>query len=209
MKKFFTYLFASAAFCMIGTVNTMAQDEAAVETSDFTANLDDFYVGKGSDDACTYDPATHKMTWAGYFDNWFNIKGCQNKKWPAGTQFFVEIAESTCPIRFHIGSDPAIVEGVAHNGVNMIELTEEKVVNNFRVLGPRYDTEGNVVPGECIIKMVKICLPGSTDKPAPTAINNVAAETAADGQRYNLAGQKVGKNAKGLYIMNGKKYMKK
>lgn len=26
MKKFFTYLFASAAFCMIGTVNTMAQD---------------------------------------------------------------------------------------------------------------------------------------------------------------------------------------
>lgn len=209
MKKFFTYLFASAAFCLMGTVNAMAQDEPAVETSDFTANLDDFYAEKGGDANCTYDPATHKMTWAAGYDNWFNIKGCQNKKWPAGTQFFVEIAESTGPIRFHIGSDPVIVEGVAHNGVNMIELTEEKVVNNFRVLGPRYDTEGSVIPGECIIKMVKICLPGSTDKPAPTAINNVAAETAADGQRYNLAGQKVGKNAKGLYIMNGKKYIKK
>ena len=31
MKKFFTYLFASAAFCMIGTVNAMAQDDEVVE----------------------------------------------------------------------------------------------------------------------------------------------------------------------------------
>ena len=39
--------------------------------------------------------------------------------------------------------------------------------------------------------------------------DNVKAQTAGSKQAYNLAGQKVGNNYKGIVIKNGKKYLKK
>jgi hypothetical protein len=42
-----------------------------------------------------------------------------------------------------------------------------------------------------------------------TAINAVEAEQNFDGQAYNLAGQRVAQPTKGLYIVNGKKIIKK
>lgn len=48
-----------------------------------------------------------------------------------------------------------------------------------------------------------------SDTPA-SAINNIAVESATDAQLYNAAGQKVGKNYKGLVMQkNGKKWMQK
>ena len=42
----------------------------------------------------------------------------------------------------------------------------------------------------------------------PTGVEKVSVKEVLAGQRFNVAGQKVGNNAKGLYIMNGKKYIK-
>ncbi len=45
-------------------------------------------------------------------------------------------------------------------------------------------------------------------KATATGINNIAAETTAKGDLYNVAGQKVNANYKGIVIKNGKKYIK-
>ena len=41
-----------------------------------------------------------------------------------------------------------------------------------------------------------------------TGIKEVSLKEVLNAQQYNLAGQKVNNNAKGLVIMNGKKYVK-
>ena len=41
-----------------------------------------------------------------------------------------------------------------------------------------------------------------------SGINTINAEAAADAPAYNLAGQKVGKNYKGIIVKNGKKVLK-
>ena len=49
-----------------------------------------------------------------------------------------------------------------------------------------------------------------TVAPVPTGINNITTEaTDANAPAYNLSGQRVGKNAKGVLIKNGKKYVVK
>ena len=50
---------------------------------------------------------------------------------------------------------------------------------------------------------------GFTFDGAATAISNVNADAKANSSAYNLAGQRVNANAKGLIIMNGKKYLNK
>jgi hypothetical protein len=50
---------------------------------------------------------------------------------------------------------------------------------------------------------------GATEQFVPSGIAGVKAAVKADGAIYNLAGQKVGKDYKGLVIMNGKKFVQK
>ena len=50
---------------------------------------------------------------------------------------------------------------------------------------------------------------GATEPFVPSGIAGVKATVKADGVIYNLAGQKVGKDYKGLVIMNGKKFVQK
>jgi hypothetical protein len=50
---------------------------------------------------------------------------------------------------------------------------------------------------------------GATEPFVPSGIAGVKAAVKADGVIYNLAGQKVGKDYKGLVIMNGKKFVQK
>ena len=50
---------------------------------------------------------------------------------------------------------------------------------------------------------------GATEPFVPSGIAGVKAAVKADGAIYNLAGQKVGKDYKGLVIMNGKKFVQK
>lgn len=48
-----------------------------------------------------------------------------------------------------------------------------------------------------------------TQKPTAIGTNNVDADKTADGKKYNINGQLVGKDFKGIYIMNGKKHLNK
>lgn len=50
---------------------------------------------------------------------------------------------------------------------------------------------------------------GATEQFVPSGIAGVKTAVKADGAIYNLAGQKVGKDYKGLVIMNGKKFVQK
>ena len=50
---------------------------------------------------------------------------------------------------------------------------------------------------------------GFFDDDDATAIKGVESDTAENGAIYNLAGQRVGKDYKGIVIKNGKKFMNK
>ena len=53
-----------------------------------------------------------------------------------------------------------------------------------------------------------ICETLVVGKGTPTGVKEVFLKEVLNAQQYNLAGQKVNNNAKGLVIMNGKKYVK-
>ena len=74
--------------------------------------------------------------------------------------------------------------------------------------GEGFDVTGVLVTAKLSGKIVKELAPISA--PVPTGINNITTEaTDANAPAYNLAGQRVGKNAKGVLIKNGKKYVVK
>ena len=74
--------------------------------------------------------------------------------------------------------------------------------------GEGYDVTGVLVTAKLSGNIVKELAPISA--PIPTGINNIsAAVDSADAPVYNLSGQRVGKNAKGVLIKNGKKYVVK
>lgn len=74
--------------------------------------------------------------------------------------------------------------------------------------GEGYDVTGVLVTAKLSGKIVKELAPISA--PVPTGINNITTEaTDANAPAYNLSGQCVGKNAKGVLIKNGKKYVVK
>ena len=62
------------------------------------------------------------------------------------------------------------------------------------------------VDGVTLAKTLNIYLPGEGEA---TAIKTVETAEQQDGAIYNLAGQRVGKDYKGIVIMNGKKYLVK
>ena len=74
--------------------------------------------------------------------------------------------------------------------------------------GEGYDVTGVLVTAKLSGNIVKELAPISA--PVATGINHIsAAVDSADAPAYNLAGQRVGKNAKGVLIKNGKKYVVK
>lgn len=74
--------------------------------------------------------------------------------------------------------------------------------------GEGYDVTGILVTAKLSGNVVNELAPISA--PVPTGINNITTEAAdADAPVYNLSGQRVGKNAKGVLIKNGKKYVVK
>lgn len=74
--------------------------------------------------------------------------------------------------------------------------------------GEGYDVTGVLVTAKLSGKIVKELAPISA--PVPTGINSITTDAAdANAPAYNLFGQRVGKNAKGVLIKNGKKYVVK
>lgn len=74
--------------------------------------------------------------------------------------------------------------------------------------GEGYDVTGVLVTAKLSGNIVKELAPISA--PVPTGINSITTDAAdANAPAYNLSGQRVGKNAKGVLIKNGKKYVVK
>lgn len=74
--------------------------------------------------------------------------------------------------------------------------------------GEGYDVTGILVTAKLSGNVVNELAPISA--PVPTGINHITTDAAdADAPVYNLSGQRVGKNAKGVLVKNGKKYVVK
>ena len=94
------------------------------------------------------------------------------------------------------------------NGTDKVMIYNKFKTNVTISEGEGYDVTGVLVTAKLSGKIVKELAPIST--PVPTGINNITTEaTDANAPAYNLAGQRVGKNAKGVLIKNGKKYVVK
>lgn len=124
-------------------------------------------------------------------------------------------------------SDKYLCDLVTVENVNITTEKEGTYTNNYLVSGDDkvmiydkfktnvtiskgegYDVTGVLVTAKLSGKIVKELAPISA--PVPTGINNITTEaTDADAPVYNLSGQRVGKNAKGVLVKNGKKYVVK
>ena len=94
------------------------------------------------------------------------------------------------------------------NGTDKVMIYNKFKTNVTISEGEGYDVTGVLVTAKLSGKIVKELAPIST--PVPTGINNITTEaTDANAPAYNLSGQRVGKNAKGVLIKNGKKYVVK
>ena len=91
--------------------------------------------------------------------------------------------------------------------------TSEKIYfNGAKMVKFAVKSDYNVAPRRCWFDNLKIqrLTAGETEPFDPTAIDVVKANTAVKAEGiYNLAGQKVNSNYKGLVIINGKKVVLK
>lgn len=126
-----------------------------------------------------------------------------------------------------LATDKYLCDLVTVENVNITTEKEDTYTNNYLVSGDDkvmiydkfktnvtisegegYDVTGVLVTAKLSGKIVKELAPISA--PVATGINHIsAAVDSADAPVYNLAGQRVGKNAKGVLIKNGKKYVVK
>lgn len=126
-----------------------------------------------------------------------------------------------------LATDKYLCDLVSVENVNITTEEEGTYTNNYLVSGDDkvmiydkfktnvtisegegYDVTGVLVTAKLSGKIVKELAPISA--PVPTGINNITTEaTDANAPAYNLSGQRVGKNAKGVLIKNGKKYVVK
>ena len=224
MKKFFTYLFASAAFCMIGTVNAMAQD---VEEEDLLPDM--FYDWT--------DPENPKEFEVEYKVG--DVADPGNVIIGTGALFFNVYADLSDWDELEMITDGQFARVFMNrypdeNGGHQAQCSEEYDPNTLALDGnkawvqERYYTisEDRTV---YTVNLKKICdefgfahLNGIKNgwggqvtydsiilrRGGATGIETATLKEVLNAQQYNLAGQKVNNNAKGLVIMNGKKYVK-
>lgn len=222
MKKFFTYLFASAAFCMMGTVNAVAQD---AEEEDLTPDMFMDY----------HDPENPVETDAAEYHVGEELGGGavvigSGSLWP---WLYVDLSEYDYMKAETNGVFARIfMNRIGEDGqctTDEFSLDVEAIDGNKAWVQERYYTisEDQTVYTINLAKMVadygyahlngikfpwngggNICETLVVGKGTPTGVKEVSLMEVIKAQQYNLAGQKVGNNAKGLVIKNGKKYIK-
>ena len=126
-----------------------------------------------------------------------------------------------------LATDKYLCDLVTVENVNITTEEEGNYTNNYLVSGDDkvmiydkfktnvtisegegYDVTGVLVTAKLSGKIVKELAPISA--PVATGINHIStAVDSVDAPVYNLSGQRVGKNAKGVLIKNGKKYVVK
>ena len=94
------------------------------------------------------------------------------------------------------------------NGTDKVMIYDKFKTKTNITDGEGFDVTGIFVTANLSGNIIKELAPISA--PVPTGINNITTEaTDANAPVYNLSGQRVGKNAKGVLIKNGKKYVVK
>ena len=94
------------------------------------------------------------------------------------------------------------------NGTDKVMIYDKFKTKTNITDGEGFDVTGILVKAKLSGNIIKEFAPISA--PVPTGINNITTEaTDANAPAYNLSGQRVGKNAKGVLIKNGKKYVVK
>ena len=94
------------------------------------------------------------------------------------------------------------------NGTDKVMIYDKFKTKTNITDGEGFDVTGIFVTAKLSGNIIKEFAPISA--PVPTGINNITTEaTDANAPAYNLSGQRVGKNAKGVLIKNGKKYVVK
>ncbi len=126
------------------------------------------------------------------------------------------------------GKIAAITEVSTDHGNATYEISDDgtttttiTVYRGYYLNGEKFTAEDQIKVGDEVVVYGNLTLYGTTNEintgssiyslnGNTTGINNVAADEAnADAPVYNLAGQRVGKDAKGVLIKNGKKYVVK
>lgn len=228
MKKFFTYLFASAAFCMIGTVNTMAQE---AEKKDLLPKMFMNWTDPGNPTDASGDCAyvVGEETEMPYGDG--NVSHILYADITEYNSLVVTVSSKAADHAFPRPFLNRVAAGLqAENAFNPSlpvdfnkdwakerYMTEEGNADNgwtYTFNLDKIKEDYGFVHLHCIkvggwskltVDAMTLVKKVGTD----TGIEKVSVKEVLAGQKFNLAGQKVGKNAKGLYIMNGKKYIKK
>lgn len=221
MKKFFTYLFASAAFCMMGTVNAVAQEEDETDlTPDMFMNYADpenpqevenldynvgseigggaVVIGTGSlwanvyADLSDYDymKAETNAVFFRIFMNRIGDNGQCSDAFNANTEA-IDGSKAWVQERYYTISDDQTLYTI-----NLKKIIEDFGYAHLNGVKFPWNDGGNIC--ESIV----------VGKGTPTGVKEVSLMEVIKAQQYNLAGQKVGNNAKGLVIKNGKKYIK-
>lgn len=94
------------------------------------------------------------------------------------------------------------------NGTNKVMIYDKFKTKTNITDGEGFDVTGILVTAKLSGNIIKEFAPISA--PVPTGINNITTEAAdANAPAYNLAGQKVGKEYKGVVIKAGKKFIQK
>lgn len=94
------------------------------------------------------------------------------------------------------------------NGTDKVMIYDKFKTKTNITDGEGFDVTGIFVTANLSGNIIKELAPISA--PVPTGINNITTEaTDANAPAFNLSGQRVGKNAKGVLIKNGKKYVVK
>ena len=94
------------------------------------------------------------------------------------------------------------------NGTDKVMIYDKFKTKTSITDGEGLDVTGILVTAKLSGNIINELAPISA--PVPTGINNITTEaTDANAPVYNLSGQRVGKNAKGVLIKNGKKYVVK
>lgn len=136
MKKIFTYslAFIGMMMCSIGA--------NAQETTIYRPSFDDFVDGDKINGDCTWDATTKTISWtSANGNNVLNVKftGLPEGKMPAGTKFVVKakLVNDAKSFRMFIGDD---CKADCGEGENVFELTAEKIITQWRVGGPGWQT---------------------------------------------------------------------
>ena len=151
-------------------------------------------------DQGTYDATTHLYTSNNGWANLMDLTELVNME-PKYKRVVVNVSyvnTTTQSGRFCTGDGGTLRKVLLEEGINEISITSEDDLSRVRI--------GGTGAGQ---KMVIHYIYADTN--TPTAINNVAVESAANAEFVNAAGQKVGKNYKGLVInkATGKKFINK